>query len=202
MRGTGVVVVTILLSLAVIPSIPFADATPSSLAPTVNGSVYQGPGPDLYFPVAGNATLAIPPPGFIYHGAYTPPRSAAGAEDRITKKSIRSYERAVGKKAAWVYFSNEWSNGIVFPLDTVSVIRESGAIPFIRLMARNDTDQDHVEPVYNLSRIVAGDFDADLEPWAQDARDFGTPVLVEFGILRAEDRRREREVRVCWLRVC
>jgi Glycosyl hydrolase family 26 len=181
MRGTGVVIVMILLSFAVIQSIASAGATPPSLAPAVNGSWYQGRSPDLSVPVAGNATLATPPPGFIYHGAYPPPRSAAGAEDRITNKSIRSYERAVGKKAAWIYFSHEWSNGMAFPLGTVSAIRESGAVPFIRLMARSDTDQDHAEPMYNLSRIAAGDFDAELTSWARDARDFGTPILVEFG---------------------
>lgn len=180
MRTAVIAILFMLLATACFQGTGYATAAlnPGVKAPAVNGPEYPVPSGD---PVAVQGTLEMPPPGFIYHGVYAPPRSAAGAENRITKKSIRSYERAVGKKAAWVYFSHEWSDGMAFPWRTASTIRESGAVPFIRLMARSDTDQDHPEPVYTLDRIAGGDFDAELEAWAQDARNFGSPILVEFG---------------------
>lgn len=132
-------------------------------------------------PALDAATILTPPPGSLYHAAYTPPKSAAGVEDIITNRSIRSYEQAVGKKVAWVYFSDEWANGREFPLAIAIRIRANGAVPFIRLMLRSDANGNHADPLFTLDQITAGDFDPDLRAWAGTARDFGTPVLVEYG---------------------
>ncbi len=48
-------------------------------------------------------------------------------------------------------------------------------------MLRSSSDQDVAEPVYNLKAILAGRFDADLRTWCDGARDFGSPLLVEWG---------------------
>ena len=85
--------------------------------------------------------IQSPPSGYWYHGIYPGPEDMSGEEDRITLKSLEQYESAVGKKAAWVYFSHEWSQSEEFPLETVSWIHDHGSIPFIRLMLRYSSQQ-------------------------------------------------------------
>lgn len=48
-------------------------------------------------------------------------------------------------------------------------------------MLRSDAAQNHAEPTFTLDRIVNGDFDDDLRVWARAARDFGSPLIAEFG---------------------
>lgn len=124
-------------------------------------------------------TLSIPPLGTLYHGVY--PGGVSGEEDDIVPENVTSYERLVGKSAAWVYFSDNWYKGRSFPLDTATWIRSMGSIPFIRLMLRSSYEQNVAEPTFTLSRIASGAFDSDLRKWAQAARDFGSPLLVEYG---------------------
>ncbi|MEW5941434.1 MAG: glycosyl hydrolase, partial [Chloroflexota bacterium] len=85
------------------------------------------------------------------------------------------------KKALWVYFSHNWYEGRAFPLQTATWIREAGSIPYIRLMLRSDAEQNTAEPVFTLQAIADGQFDADLHNWCAAARDFGTPLLAEYG---------------------
>jgi beta-mannanase len=48
-------------------------------------------------------------------------------------------------------------------------------------MLRDSPEQDQANKVFTLKRILAGEFDADLRRWADAARDFGTPLLAEYG---------------------
>ncbi len=123
--------------------------------------------------------VGVPPAGQLYQGIY--PGGVTGEEDDITVKDLNSYVQTVGKPAAWVYFSDNWYRSRKFPLATATWIRAAGSIPFIRLMMRSDPDEDHAEPTFTLDRIINGVFDGDLEKWAQEARAFGSPLLVEFG---------------------
>jgi hypothetical protein len=56
-----------------------------------------------------------------------------------------------------------------------------GKIPFIRLMMRSSTAWTKPEPLFTVQAIAAGKFYADLRAWARAARDFGSPLLVEYG---------------------
>ena len=123
--------------------------------------------------------VAPPPEGQLYHGVY--PGGVSGEEDDLTIDDLLSYEEIVGKPAAWVYFSNNWYRDRHFPVETATWIREAGSVPYIRLMLRSDADQNHAEPTFSLDRILAGDFDSDLRAWANEARDFGSPLIAEFG---------------------
>ena len=123
--------------------------------------------------------ILLPPAGQLYHGVY--PGGVTGEEDDLTPADVASYEEAVGKQVAWVYFSHNWYHSRAFPLATAEWIRAGGSVPFVRLMLRSDPEQDHAEPTFTLARIIAGDFDSDLRAWADAARDFGSPLLVEYG---------------------
>ena len=123
--------------------------------------------------------IGLPPAGQLYHAVY--PGGVTGEEDDLTPEDARSYEQTVGKPAAWVYFSHNWYRERRFPLETAAWIRELGSVPYIRLMLRSDPDQGDAEPTFTLERINNGDFDSDLAAWAAAARDFGTPLIAEFG---------------------
>lgn len=125
--------------------------------------------------------INLPPSGRLYHGVYPGPEDLSGEENLITLKSLELYEKAVGKKVAWVYFSHEWSQGENFPLETVHWIRNHGTIPFIRLMLRYKPQQNIKERVYTLDKIIQGDFDEALRAWAIAARNYQDPLIVEYG---------------------
>lgn len=109
------------------------------------------------------------------------PGGKTGEEDDLTLADLTSYEQTVGKQAAWVYFSDNWYHGRAFPTATAAWIRDAGSLPWVRLMLRSSSDQNVAEPVYNLKAILAGRFDADLRSWCDGARDFGSPLVVEWG---------------------
>ena len=48
-------------------------------------------------------------------------------------------------------------------------------------MLRSDAEQDRAEKTFTLANILAGKFDNDLKAWARDARQFASPILVEWG---------------------
>ena len=133
--------------------------------------------------VAADQTLrgivAVPPRGHLYHGVF--PGGATGEEDDITPADVKSYEQLAGRSAAWTYFSHNWCKGRGFPLETATWIRQRGSVPFIRLMLRSSFEQNRPERTFSLKRILEGALDEDLRAWARGARDFGTPLFVEFG---------------------
>jgi hypothetical protein len=140
------------------------------------GSPDAGPLPDGG---TASALLRVPSGGQLYHGVY--PGSANGEEDGVAPADVDSYEAATGRTVAWVYFSQEWSRGRTFPTSQAEWIRARGSVPFIRLMLRSTTDQYVAEPFFTLDAILRGDFDSDFQAWADGAKVFGTPVVVEWG---------------------
>jgi len=123
--------------------------------------------------------IAPPPAGRLYHGVF--PGGITGEENDITPNNVDVYEKHVGKKVAWVYLSHNWFAGRKFPLETANWIRERGAVPFIRLMLRSTTEEGRREKLYTLQHIIDGKFDDDLKRWGQSAKQFGSPLLVEYG---------------------
>lgn len=130
------------------------------------------------------APIAPPPPGKLYQGFYF---GGVGADEHdptehdVSAADLPRYEEAVGAKAAWVYFSDNWFEGREFPAATFAWIRDAGKIPFVRLMLRSGVDQKRAEKTFTLDRIIAGNFDDDLRAWATAARNFGAPILIEWG---------------------
>jgi hypothetical protein len=128
--------------------------------------------------------VLTPPAGKLYHGLFfdeTPPGRDDASEHDVTPADVAKYENAVGKRAAWIYFSHNWFESRRFPSTTCEWIRGLGKIPYVRLMLRSDADQQRAEKQFTLTRIVAGDFDDDLRAWAREAKAFGSPILIEWG---------------------
>ncbi len=125
--------------------------------------------------------ISSPPEGQIYHAVYPGHEGGTGEEDDITSEDLTSYEENVGKSATWVYFSHNWYRDRKFPVETALWIRDTGSVPFIRLMLRDSAGQNRRNRNFTLKRILKGKFDEDLRAWAKDARDFDSPLIVEFG---------------------
>jgi len=125
-------------------------------------------------------TLRTPPEGKLYHGVIPVADALQGATD-VSPQALDDYEAAVGQPVAYVYFDDEWSISRAFPSETAGWIRARGAVPFVRLMLRSQRVPLVTDPVFTLDRIIAGEFDADLGAWADQANAFGTPLIVEYG---------------------
>jgi len=127
----------------------------------------------------GEPSVLVPPSGKQYHGVF--PAGSTQPDADISVPEIDAYQAAVGRPLAWVYFSNEWYVSKAFPGVTAEAIRSRGAVPFIRLHIRSQERQLMADPVYTLDNINAGQFDGDLRAWADGAKAFGTPVIVQYG---------------------
>ena len=134
--------------------------------------------------LAEGPPIAPPPEGKLYHGFYW---GGVGSdthdptEHDVTAEDVHRYEEAVGAKTTWVYFSDNWFESRQFPEEMCAWVRSLGKIPYIRLMLRSDVDQKHAEKKFTLSKIIGGEFDADLRAWGESARSFGSPILIEWG---------------------
>jgi hypothetical protein len=128
--------------------------------------------------------IAAPSAGKLYHGFYwdgVGTDTHDPTEHDVTPADVARYEDAVGKKTAWVYFANNWFESRKFPGAMCGWIRDLGKVPYVRLMLRSDVDQNHVEKRFSLRKIIAGEFDVDLRAWAREAKEFGSPILIEWG---------------------
>lgn len=128
--------------------------------------------------------IGAPPSGKLYHGFYwggTGTDLHDPTEHDVRAEDVGHYESAVGKKTAWVYFSNNWFESRKFPAATCGWIRDLGKVPYVRLMLRSNVDQRRADKMFTLERIIAGEFDVDLRAWARESREFGSPILIEWG---------------------
>lgn len=99
----------------------------------------------------------------------------------IEPDTIISYERTVGKRVAWIDFIDDWSADRRFPAETALWISRKGSVPYIRLMLPCEPPDKSQNTTVILDTILKGTLDDDMRRWARDARDFGTPIIVEFG---------------------
>jgi hypothetical protein len=159
--------------------VPACSAPPPALPVTPTAMPPTGPSGEAPTQAAPFQPIPLPPQGRLYHGIY--PGGITGEESDLTLNDLRSYEAAVGKTAVWVYFSDNWYEGRSFPLATAAWIRAAGSLPYIRLMLRSSAEQEIEEPLFKLQNILDGRFDRDLQAWCAGARDFGTPILAEYG---------------------
>ena len=128
--------------------------------------------------------IAAPPPGKLYQGFfYSAPSlgSDDASEHNVAAADVAAFERAIGQKPAWIYFSDNWFESRAFPADTCAWIHSLGKVPYVRLMLRSDLDQRHREKTFSLTNIIAGKFDEDLRLWAVSAKAFADPILIEWG---------------------
>lgn len=118
----------------------------------------------------------LPPDEGVYHTAFSQFFSPNGY---ITKDEVINFESLVEKKIVWLNFSNEWFDGIKFPKESVWNIFSQGCIPSVRLLPRASF-RNNFDKTFSLEKIIAGEFDEELIQWAQDAKQLGIPIMVDF----------------------
>lgn len=132
---------------------------------------------------SGAQLIVSPPPGKLYQGLYfdDPNSGVDPTEHDVTAEDVARFEETLATKTTWVFFSDNWFESRKFPLGTCDWIQGLGKVPYIRLMLRSDAEQERAEKTFTLGNILAGKFDDDLKAWARDAKQFGAPILVEWG---------------------
>lgn len=120
----------------------------------------------------------VPPEHGVYHGASP---GMGPTEDVVTTERIEEFEYLSGKPVAWVYFSDNWFDGIKFPMEKAEEIQKAGSIPFIRMMPRSDFISYAPDPAYTMQDIIEGKYDEELTQYAKDAVSYGAPLIIEFG---------------------
>jgi len=148
---------------------------PIAVAALLAAGGATGAGADVLKPPAGER---------VYHAANA---GFGGAEDRVTVRRIRRFERAAGRRIAWAYFSDNWIGGIRFPARQVRAIRAAGRTPFIRMMPRSSFRAGGPDRRYTMQSILSGRWDGPrpgsggLTRWCRRAAALDGPLLVEFG---------------------
>jgi hypothetical protein len=125
-----------------------------------------------------------PPAGRLYHGFYYDRPTGAdrdSTEHNVTPADVARYEETIGKKTAWIFFSDNWFESRQFPREMCDWIRGLGKVPYVRLMLRSSLEQERPEKIFSLTNILQGQFDDDLRSWAKGAAAFGSPILIEWG---------------------
>ena len=104
------------------------------------------------------------------------------SEDDVTLEQIEAFEEAVGKHQAIVASSSYWGEQS-FPLHNLEIITRHNAIPLIYW---SPWDRPYVEERgpdrFSLDAIVAGKWDAYIDSWAAQAKTFGRPIFVAWGL--------------------
>src|SRR5215472_17478859 len=115
------------------------------------------------------------------HGAYTGAFMDFGdEEDDVALEMIEDFEQMVGKHQAIIASSSYWGEQS-FPTANLNVVWRHGALP---LVFWSPWDRPYVQnrgpDKFNLNDIIAGQWDAYIDKWADSARAFGHPMIVSF----------------------
>lgn len=129
-----------------------------------------------------NAQKLQSPSQGVYHSAYP---DFNDSEDVVTSESITKFENMVNKSIVWAPFSDNWGrSNITFPRNSVEILNAQNVTPYIRLMPRNKIEGSHeakeADPIYNLQKIINGNFDKNLRQYARDVKNSGKPVIIDF----------------------
>jgi Glycosyl hydrolase family 26 len=120
--------------------------------------------------------LAIPDRG-AYTGAYL---DFGDHEDEVTLEKIESFRALVGKRQAIIGFSNYWGRGH-FPRAQVQIVNNAGAVSLIYWNPWGRQGETE-ETRFDIASIEAGRWDPYIDAWAAEARAFGKPLLVSWGL--------------------
>lgn len=101
-------------------------------------------------------------------------------EDDVTLDKVERFEELAGKPPAIVASSSYWGEQS-FPTDAVKLVAGHGSIPLIFWSPWDRPyEQDKGTDRFSLQRVLAGDWDAYIDTWADGAKHFGKPMFVSL----------------------
>jgi len=122
--------------------------------------------------------ITLPEEG-AFIGAYV---DGGRMADKVRAEAITDFEYNIDKKLVWNYFSNNWLQGVVeFPWDNVRASDEAGTTPYIRMSPWSEAKTYQRDPWQSMDQFLDGNFDFHMREWAQQAKDYGKPIIIEFG---------------------
>ena len=128
--------------------------------------------------VEGPEELMLPEQG-AYTGAYI---DFGDTEDEVTLEALESFEKMVGKKQA-IIASSSWWGEQSFPARNVRIISAYGAEPLVYWSPWDKPYRENKSPDrFNLPSIAEGKWDAYIDRWADEAKAYGRPLLVAWGL--------------------
>ncbi len=126
----------------------------------------------------GPVRVVLPPKG-AYTGAYM---DFGDEEDDVSLETIEDFEEMVGKHQAIVASSSYWGEQS-FPTANLNVIWRHGSLPLVFWSPWDKPYEQNKGPDrFSLKNILAGQWDAYIDKWADSARAFGHPMIVAFGV--------------------
>lgn len=111
------------------------------------------------------------------HGAFA---DFEGTENVVNEDKVYAYEKLAKKKLSMATFSNNWFDGVRFPLSHALRLKNAGITPLVRIMPRSNFKYDRPDPNFSLAAIASGYFDRELNEWARDCALLGSKVLIDF----------------------
>jgi hypothetical protein len=128
-------------------------------------------------PVPGYGQRLVIPKHGIYAGAYI---DWGEKEDSVTLEGIEHFESLVGKHQAIVASSSYWGEG-TFPMENMRLIARHGSVPLVFWSPWDKPYEEGRPPdKFSLTSIIAGEHDAYIDMWGDQAREFGAPMIVSF----------------------
>lgn len=117
------------------------------------------------------------------HGAYTGAYIDFGdSEDDVTLETIDNFETAVKKHQAIIASSSYWGQQS-FPRRNLDIIARHNSIPLVYWSPWDKPyEQDRGPDRFSLTNILAGQWDAYIDSWADQAKAFGRPMFVAWGL--------------------
>ena len=167
-RGNGSAEILNVIRLGLVSALVFTGCREQPAASA--SQPLQAPSPPLQ--------LVIPERG-AYTGAYL---DFGEAEDDVTFEQIEAFEETVGKHLAIVASSSYWGEQ-TFPQHNLEVINRHGSIPLLYWSPWDKPyEQDRGPDRFSLDSIVAGKWDSYIDNWAAQAKAFGRPFFVAWGL--------------------
>ena len=167
-RGNGSAEILSIIRLGLVSALVFTGCREQPAASASQPS--QAPSPALQ--------LVIPERG-AYTGAYL---DFGEAEDDVTFEQIEAFEETVGKHLAIVASSSYWGEQ-TFPQHNLEVINRHGSIPLLYWSPWDKPyEQERGPDRFSLDSIVAGKWDSYIDNWAAQAKAFGHPFFVAWGL--------------------
>jgi beta-mannanase len=122
--------------------------------------------------------LMTPPHG-IYTGAYV---DFGETEDEVTLEQMEKFEKMVGKHQAIIASSSYWGQQS-FPQRNLEIISRHGSIPLVYWSPWDKPyNQDAGPDRFSLEAVLRGEWDAYIDSWGRQARDYGKPFFVAWGL--------------------
>lgn len=119
------------------------------------------------------------PQSGAYTGAYV---DFGEAEDTVTLEAIDGFAAKVGKHQAVIASSSFWGEQ-TFPSKNMRLIHNYGALPLLFWSPWDRPYEQGLPPDrFGLEAILEGKWDNYIDHWADEAKAFGEPLLVAWGL--------------------